>query len=193
MIDRVKVLSRMMMVGALAGGCATVPGGVGVPPDAEGIVTMASLDPPPVYALLGYRSELGLTSAQIAALDSIAEAAQDETDRLVEELLERSGGGAMNRGFIRPGPEAQPIVEELRAAQRRAQDAVADVLAADQREEVCRLFNRERPRPDGRAPAVTERRRPAPAGAAAPTLADSASGRGMAGPPSPWAWCRPQQ
>lgn len=187
MIEPVKLLLPLM-VGTVVGGCAAAPGGAGAPPDAEGIVTMASFDPPPVYALLGYRAELELTSAQIASLDSIAEAAQDENERLVEELLERSEGGTRNRGFIRPGPEVDPIVDELRSAQRRAMDAVAGVLAADQREEVCRLFTRDRPRPGGDRAATSERRRPQPA---APDRAGGAErSRGAGRSPSPWGWCR---
>jgi hypothetical protein len=57
------------------------------------MVSPLTLEPPPIYALLGYRTDLELTSEQVAALDSVAEEARDESAPLLRELEERTDNG----------------------------------------------------------------------------------------------------
>jgi hypothetical protein len=137
-----------------------------------------SLEPPPVYALLGYRADLDLTSEQVAALDSIAESAREESAPLLRELEERTGGG-QRRAMTRIDPEDEPLVAEIRESQLRVSESVANVLTEEQRGIVCRLYERTRP-------TMGERGRPSPPS----DSADSASVR-AGGALAIWHWCRP--
>jgi hypothetical protein len=92
---------------------------------------------PPIAALLGERERLSLTSAQVAALDSIFHEWGVENDRLnpAGTIVQSNpfGGASMYRGRVPPrGPKAS--ANNLRAAQ-----AVEQVLDERQREAVCAL------------------------------------------------------
>lgn len=178
-----------LIISTLFGGCVSATTGGGAP-EAEGVVNTASLDPPPIYALLGYRAELGLNSTQIAKLDSIAEAARLENQRLVRELMQRSEGGTRQRGVVRPGPEGQPVLDEIRRAQRQTSEAVADLLTPDQREEICGLFDRTRPRPGEGQPAGMAGGRGRPTPGEPPPMSNAPdTPRTGARPAGPWSWC----
>jgi hypothetical protein len=141
------------------------------------MVTPLTVGPPPIYALLGYRNELSLTSDQVTALDSIAQTAQEENRTLVEELQATSRERARQPGFFELTAEGEAVLERIRANQRRAVDGVADLLSEEQQATVCRLFQPGRRNPSARQP---------PAARAA---ADTAQARrGPQGPPG-WHWC----
>jgi hypothetical protein len=146
----------------------------------EGVITPLTLQPPPVYALLGARAELNLTSAQVATLDSIAEAFQEENRPLAEELQRVSG--ADGPGVYRIRPEGEPILESIQANQKRANESVAAALTEEQRATVCRLFSQPpaggRGGQPGRAPARMQ------AGSPGDTTRIERSGR-----PVVWSWC----
>ena len=67
-------MKHIMHVSALVLAIAACSSGPRGPGDSDGAFSPLTLEPPPVYALLGYRADLDLTSQQVAALDSIAEA-----------------------------------------------------------------------------------------------------------------------
>jgi hypothetical protein len=96
---------------------------------------------PPVYALLGYRDQLQLTSAQIASLDSIGRSLESQN----RPILDRLAG--VRRGVEPPRDEQEyrALVEQVYANNRAGQDAVRGVLNETQRTRTCELF---RPSPD---------------------------------------------
>ncbi len=116
-----------------------------LPPNAV-VVTPLTLEPPPIYSLLGYRSELNLTSEQVAALDSIAQAVRDENRELVAELRQTSGERRGQSGAMVVSEEGRPVLESIRENQLAAVDAVSRLLDESQRAEVCRLSTRENQR-----------------------------------------------
>jgi hypothetical protein len=140
------------------------------------IVTPLTLSPPPIYALLGFRRELDLTSHQVAALDSIAQTVEDENRPLVRDLQAQSRDRARQAGVFEINPVTEPILEEIRANQRRAGEGVAALLNEEQQQTVCRLFDRSSQRPGGRPQ-------------------QAAPARQTAGPaatrPVGWHWCAP--
>lgn len=91
-------------------------------------------DAPPIYALLGYRDQLQLTSEQVIALDTIARRMEEATAPL-RQHLPRAGEQA-----------AVPteVVAQITANRRRAAEGVHEVLTPEQREQVCRLFSADR-------------------------------------------------
>lgn len=111
-----------------------------IPSDAVAVVTPLSLGPPPIYSLLGYRQELDLTSEQVAALDSIAQAVQAENRELVEELRKASEGNRSGLMVVRPNGE--PILQEIQANHRQAGEAIEKLLDEEQKASVCELFER---------------------------------------------------
>lgn len=161
---------------ALLAGCAPASD----PADAPGVVTPLTLSPPPVYALLGYRQELSLTSEQISALDAVAERVRDRNAPLVDSL--RSLGDRGGRGFITIDARTEPILERVRESNRVAAEEVREVLSEEQESTTCRLFAESRRRGmEGRAPG----RRPR--GGMMPDSAARGPGVGALA----WPWCAP--
>ncbi|HEU0052998.1 MAG TPA: Spy/CpxP family protein refolding chaperone [Longimicrobium sp.] len=103
---------------------------------------------PSVYALLGRRDELKLTSAQVTALDSIAQALSDSNRVLTGQMrgvTNSRGGGPMRR----PRSTAQedsvlPLLERVGENNRRAMDAIGQVLTPAQRDTLCAEQARQR-------------------------------------------------
>ena len=150
-------------------------------------IPMASapmLQAPPIYALLGQREKLELTSAQVTALDSVGVWVDTANASLTMQLREM-------RGEIRPRPavagepqttgEVQPIVERIRANNRQAMEGVKAVLTPEQQAKTCELFRN--PRSDARdaRAARANQRRP---GMARDSL--------MVGRSRTWEWCDPR-
>jgi hypothetical protein len=111
----------------------------------------ASIEPthdlPPVAALLGHRARLELTSTQVVALDSIAEALHARNDavrhRLRAVIGTRAGGGsgrppANDEEWLRARPHLRDISEN----NREAMDAVAALLDERQRQAACEIQGR---------------------------------------------------
>lgn len=163
-------------------GCGAGPNAANAPR----AVTPIALEPPPVYSLLGYRDEIGLTSAQVTALDSIAEGVRRENAPLVQQLRERNPARAQQRGFILVDSASQPVLEELRQNNRQAVAAVGEVLTAEQRTTACRLIDQsQRDRMTRRgAQEARARQRRAP-GRVEPEDTAWIGGRGG------WTWCAP--
>jgi predicted small lipoprotein YifL len=103
---------------------------------------------PSVYALIGARERLKLTSPQVTALDSIADAARVQNAPLTDSLRSITGSG--NGGPIRlPRGDFQtaraiPMLHRIGDNNRRALDAIQAVLTPDQRTAVCSLAQEER-------------------------------------------------
>jgi hypothetical protein len=103
---------------------------------------------PSVPALIGARERLKLTSAQVTAIDSIAEAVQMQNRPLTDTLRSVSGSG--NGGPIRqPRGEFQtarfvPILHRVADNNRRAMEAIGARLTAEQKTEVCALAREQR-------------------------------------------------
>ena len=134
---------------------------------------------PTVYAVLGHREQLGLSSAQVSAIDSIGGWLQARNEPLLDSLRLRDDG----RSRL-PRESADAVMEAIRANQRAAVDGVAAALTAEQRARVCQLFAEQRGergrRSRGSRPSLARRAR----GSARDTL--------PGGPRARWGWCAPQ-
>lgn len=126
---------------ALLVGC-----GPGVSNDPSAIVSPLALEPPPILSLIGYREEIGLTSDQIAELDSLALAVRDRNRPLMEELREyASDSRSRYRGAIVVDERSRPLIDRARRNNREAAEAVESLLSAEQAEAVCRVVRRDDP------------------------------------------------
>lgn len=159
----------------LLAGCAPAA----APGDAPRAITPLTLEPPPIYALLGYRQELSLTSEQIAALDAIAREVRDRNSPLVDSL--RSVGDRSGRGFIAVDERSEPLLERVRENHRSAIEEVREVLTEEQEGATCRLFGEAQSR---RLQERGQARRTRSRGGI--EMPDSA-GRGFEG--RVWTWC----
>jgi LTXXQ motif family protein len=104
---------------------------------------MRTAQMPSVYALIGARERLKLTSAQVTALDSIAEAVREQNRPLTDSLRRFSRSG--NGGPIRlPGNEAQQrdftvILRQMGENSRRGLASIQALLTPEQRTGVCQI------------------------------------------------------
>jgi len=148
---------------------------------------------PSVFALIGAREELGLSSRQVTTLDSIAVWLGTENQPFIRELrpLETAGGGSRRRGMSGRAGRAAELTDEARAALERVREnnarvmrVVEQTLTPDQRTRVCELERKRREartREFGRGENVASRRHRPPPGMAPDTT------RGMR--PGGWSWC----
>jgi hypothetical protein len=112
-------------------------------PNQPTIVTPFMLQPPPVYALLGFRDRLSLSSEQITSLDSIATAVHEENQPLIDEL-QQNAPQSRNRVGLLVAPESRPTLQKIRQNNRDAARAVGALLNPQQQTTACDLFNEER-------------------------------------------------
>ena len=137
---------------------------------------------PPVYALLGEREAIRLTSMQIAALDSVA-IWLDSTNRpLVEELFDhgiRRDDDPIRREGDPPrvDREGHPLLAEIGANNEAAEAAIQGLLTEEQRGTVCTVFSRARKERPNTVPRSTARLGVAP-GFGAPDVVNYT-----------WPWC----
>jgi hypothetical protein len=133
---------------------------------------------PTVYAVLGHREQLGLSSAQVAAIDSIGDWLQRGNAPLLDSLHLRGDG----RSGL-PGDSTDAVMRRIRANQRAAVDGLAAALTAEQRARVCVLFAEQRGdrgrRERGSRPSLARRSRV--------SARDTLPG----GPRARWGWCAP--
>jgi hypothetical protein len=134
--------------------CSSASTPAGPPPS---LVTPLMLQPPPIYALLGYRERLELTTEQIVGLDSIATGLKEENDDLIEELEEKSSLTRSQTALI-VGDEGKPVLEQIRENNRGAAEAVGRLLTSEQQESTCDLFRLERDERSRRGRQQRERR-----------------------------------
>ncbi|MBW3629210.1 MAG: hypothetical protein KY464_07930 [Gemmatimonadetes bacterium] len=140
---------------AVAVGCTARPAQERGQPPANMRLTVIplALEPPPVYALIGYRDRLDLTSQQVTTLDSLATAVRDENGALVDSLEARAIINNRQPGVLQVNPSERPILDRIRANNRGVIDRVAELLNPEQETAVCELYeqdireaNRRRPR-----------------------------------------------
>jgi hypothetical protein len=115
-----------------------------VPMDPNTTITPLSVSAPPIYALLGFRRELDLTSDQIAALDELAQKVQAENADLLKGLQANSRERQRQPGYYDLLPQGIALLEEVRENYREAAEAVLAVLDDEQERTVCRLFRPDR-------------------------------------------------
>jgi hypothetical protein len=157
--------------------CGGSPPPAATPLPEGALIVTERVQPPPVHALLGYRTELNLSSEQVAALDSIGQAIFAAGDTVRTQMMERQ---AQQRGRrdTRGTPALIESLTALSEQNRLAQEAVQEVLTDEQEARVCQLFERDR------------NRRAAPA----PRARQDRSGRTVQLPPMAtrvWSWCAP--
>jgi hypothetical protein len=159
---------------------------------------------PSVYGLIGARERLKLTSPQVTALDSIAEAVREQNRPWADSLrrFSRSGNGGPMR---MPTNEAQQrdftaILQKMGENTHRGVEAVRGVLNEEQRAGACALAAEERRQRfggmEGRGGMGGEGRRGGGGGYGGRRMpgmmGDSAGGRGM-GFGGGWPWCADQR
>lgn len=179
---RVPIIAAALAL-AVVTACGTMGGGL--PDNAVAVASPLSLEGPPIYSLLGFRSDLNLTSEQITALDSIALAVRDENRELIAELRAVDGGRDAVGGTFVVTEHGRPIFETIRANHMNAVGAVRELLDETQREEVCEIVARpgQQRAQSGRGPRQQSDQGTRPASA------DSVDERTRLSRPVTWDWC----
>jgi hypothetical protein len=147
---------RFLILASIAAvfGCSARPQSEAGAPPANMRLTVVplALEPPPVYALIGYRDRLELSSQQVTTLDSIATAVREQNSILVDSLEERAITTNRSPGVLQVNPAERPILDRIRANNRVVIDRVAELLTPEQETGVCELYeedlraaNRRRP------------------------------------------------
>ncbi|HET7273983.1 MAG TPA: hypothetical protein VFI91_02320 [Longimicrobiaceae bacterium] len=127
-----KTQTLVMMALAISAGCSAPSA---APPDVEPVGTVLQVRPPPVYALLGERQELRLTSEQVAALDSIGSWLNAANAPLFLELNGEPGDpSVVDRATM------VSLVEQIHENNTAAGEAVRDLLDDTQEGKVCEMF-----------------------------------------------------
>lgn len=133
-------MKRIVLLATLfAAACAPNPG----PRDAPLAAAWRGTQGPSIYALLGERERLNLSTVQVMALDSIAEALQERNRPWVDSL--RAVTGSRSGGPVRPprdGEEREaflPLLARIAENNRAAVSAVEAALSPPQRQAVCEL------------------------------------------------------
>lgn len=155
MKTRIALSTAVVLLAACGGGRQSTPNGAAPRPmTARDSAQRRLFDAyrgaqmPSVYALIGARERLKLTSPQVTALDSIAEATRELNRPLTDSLRSASNSG--NGGPIRqPRGEFQtarfvPILARIGENNRQAMQAIGAQLTAEQKTQVCTLMREQR-------------------------------------------------
>lgn len=142
----------LLALAALAPACAAPRPAANAAPESNQRMTILplALEPPPVYALIGYRDRLELSSQQVTALDSIATSVRTVNGPLIDTLQAKAITTNRTPGILQINPAERPILQQIRDNTRRALDQVAEVLTTEQETEVCELYEPDRPEPPAR-------------------------------------------
>lgn len=124
-------LSVILLVASAAACAPSAPQAGPAPRRAQ-----VAADVPPVLALLSERERLSLTSSQVIALDSIAREWDVHNVKLNRRLGVARGKRPISAALR---PEASPTRAAIAANNRRAADAVEQVLTPAQREAACAM------------------------------------------------------
>lgn len=109
-------------------------------PSEPSIATVTTLRTPPIYALLGFRDRLQLTSAQITAIDSIGQQVSRANGPLVSELREAMNERAARRSRRDLDDEERANFRTVRDNNQRAIQGIQGVLTDEQERIVCELW-----------------------------------------------------
>jgi len=173
----------------LAAGC--VVGGTAVP--LESVTPQPWVGPPRVYALIGERDELGLTSQQVNSLDSLGVELTEQNNRIVAQVRRLTGEDTRRGVSAETAEQVRPLLVQVRDNNQRAQERVRNVLTAEQQRRVCTLFDGTRTRQQ-----EVDRRRREDARERSTRGMGGTRRRGMMGdtvaiaPTRAWSWCGPQ-
>lgn len=126
----------MVLVLPVLAACGSAGATTGAPP---ALVTPTMLQPPPIYALIGHRDRLDLSSDQIEDLDSIAVGLRAQNDSLVDQLQGSAIPSRNQMGFL-IDDVGRPILEQIRVNNRDASTAVGRLLSEEQQTATCDLF-----------------------------------------------------
>jgi len=168
----VKSYLSAILLAASAAACAPAAPEPGPAPRAQ-----LDADVPPILALLSDRERLSLTSSQVIALDSIARE-WDATNVKLNRRLGVARGKRPVTAALRP--EASPTRAALAANNRRAAEAVQQVLTPAQREAACAM---------PRAVGARAARHGAPRGSASFAGRGAASTQRRSAVRPAWHWC----
>ena len=106
-------------------------------------VVPLALEPPPVYALIGYRDRLELTSQQVTTLDSLATSVREQNSILVDSLEQKAITSNRSPGVLQVNPSERPLLDQIRANNRQVIERVAELLTPDQESGVCELYEED--------------------------------------------------
>ena len=139
---------------------------------------------PRVYALIGQRATLQLTSQQVVALDSLGTAHQEQNAPLLARVRELRGEST---GRPRTDPETnaqvRPLLVQIRDNNQAAYDRVRAILNDEQERKVCEVTAEDRREEERRREReVRDRRFRRPGGMRADTLPAPMA-------PGGWPWC----
>lgn len=181
--------TRWMAVAALAlaaacgGGSGTAPADGPAPQaraDAPGDGRAVGGGGPNVFALIGARQQLALTSAQVVELDSIGRMWSVRNDSL-QRRIGGPGARTTDLGVLRP------LLERMAENNASANQAVESLLTADQRRIACTLPNAQADDRRARMADVPGAGRPGMRGRMRPARgADTLPRMGMR---RGWPWC----
>jgi hypothetical protein len=180
----------LLFVTLVMAGCSARPAANAGGSTANMRLTVAplALEPPPVYALIGYRDKLKLTSEQVTTLDSIATGVRAQNATLIDSLQAKGITNNRAPGLLQINPTERPLLEQIRTNNKDVLDRVAGVLSPEQETEVCTLY--EVDQRDTRGPGG-QRRQPAldPYGRTNPAALRADSSLVVRGF-SVWPWCQ---
>lgn len=113
------------------------------PPNLRMTVVPLALEPPPVYALIGYRDRLELTSQQVTTLDSLATSVRQENSILMDSLVLKAITSNRSPGVLQVNPSERPLLDRIRTNNRTVIDRVGELLTPDQEKGVCELYEED--------------------------------------------------
>lgn len=162
--------------------------------------TQAPMQPmvatPPVYALLGQRQALNLTSAQIQVLDSIGTGLQAQNSEAMRQIREIRGDDVYRprRLSQQDIDRMRPLLDQVRENNRRAQERVQATLTTEQQQRVCELFREGRDRRRGSGDERgnrddSQRRRPNDRPGMRPGMGGGMYADSLMGPQRVWIFC----
>jgi hypothetical protein len=137
---------------------------------------------PPVYALIGERQDLNLTSAQVTTLDSIGVALAASNQPALTQIQAMQPSGGFRRTSAADVERARPLIDSIRENNRRAQERVQALLTEQQRAEVCKMYAPDRAEQRRRESAQREARQQPRGRFEADTMIASLF-------TGPWSWC----
>ncbi len=153
------------------------------PPAATAAPQQPWVPTPPVYALIGERQELSLTSAQVTALDSIGVALAASNQPALTQIQAMQPSGGFRRTSAADVERARPLIDSIRENNRRAQEGVRVLLTEQQRADVCKMYAPDRAEQRRRESAQRQARQEPRGRFAADTVMMASMFSG------PWNWC----